>query len=110
MTEKLQRYALVGMKHRGAETFVAELPPDEPLILIREPNNRFDRNAVQVWARDRHVGSIAKTQNAILARFIDEFGDTARTDDAGTEKAVFARKVAARLHKGNNEWPLVEIA
>lgn len=117
MTGKPNRYAIVGMKHRGAEEFVASLPPDAPVALIREPNNRFDRNAVQVWAYEgenlRHVGYVPKTQNAGLAKFIDEHGSP-RTETVGTLGVAMdanpnVKFVAGRLHKGNNTYPLVEI-
>lgn len=113
MTGKPQRYALVGMKHRGTEALVASLPPDEPLTLVREPGNRFDPNAVQVWARGKHVGYIPKTQNAVLARFIDATGKMTAImgmDDGGgnVEKAT-GKSVDARLHRGSNTYPLVEV-
>lgn len=116
-TGKPNRFALVGMKHRGAEAFVAELPPDEPLTLVREPGNRFDRNAVQVWARGRHVGYISKDQNAALAMFIDSHGHLwpnaklLALDElpAGTPTMTTGKGIDARLHKGSNTWPLVEL-
>jgi hypothetical protein len=109
---KPNRYALVGMKHRGTESFVAELPPDEPLTLVREPDNRFDPNAVQVWARGRHVGYVSKDQNANLAKFIDSYGVIAFMGmDAGGGNVDASRghSIDAVLHKGSNTWPLVEV-
>ncbi len=116
MNEKPNRYAIVGMKHRGAEALVASLPPDEPLTLVREPGNRSDPNAVQVWARGKHVGYVPKTQNAVLARFIDANGKpwTAPMPvlalDAPMPNSVEVfRAVDARLHLGSNQYPLIEI-
>ena len=60
-------YSIVGMKHRDAEQFVASLPVGEPLRLVREPTNEVDPNAVQVWARERHVGFIKAAQARTLA-------------------------------------------
>ena len=117
---RMQRYAIVGMKHRGAEALVASLPPDEPLLLIREPDNKFDPNAVQVWARGRHVGYVPKTQNAVLAKFIDDVGiptdpkvllgiaADSQTAAAQTDPA-HGKAVPARLHVGSNTFPLIEI-
>lgn len=117
MNEKPQRYALVGMKHQGAEALVASLPPDEPLVLVREPDNRFDRNAVQVWARGQHVGYVPKTQNAVLAQFIDAMGRPWTKPrpvlalDAPSPISIEVHKaVDARLHLGSNTYPLIEIA
>lgn len=62
---------IVGMKHRGAEKLVASLPRGEPLTLVREPKNDYDQNAVQVWARDQHIGYVKGTQARDVARFMD---------------------------------------
>lgn len=112
MTGKPNLYALVGMKHRGTEALVLSLPPDAPLVLIRDPANKYDPNAIQVWARGRHVGYISKNQNAVLARFIDEHGErTARmgmdTSDGTVEAS--GKAVSARLHLGSNTYPLVYV-
>lgn len=113
MTGKPHLYAIVGMRHRGTEELVASLPADEPITLVREPGNRFDPNAVQVWARGRHVGYVPKTQNAVLARFIDINGKTVAIMgmDAGgaNVEAAKGKSVDAKLHRGSNVYPLVEI-
>lgn len=118
MTEvKPQRYAIVGMKHRGAEALVASLPPDEPITLVREPGNKYDPNAVQVWARGKHVGYVPKAQNAVLARFIDATGrhwmapsPVAAMDASKPAGSVEVfRAVDARLHLGSNTYPLIEV-
>lgn len=120
-------YALVGMQHRGAEKFVADLPADAPLLLVREPSNKYDRNAIAVWAHDneagtlRHVGYIPKSQNAALAEKIDQDGTpwsppTNLPLAAGAEMIVRAdstgampKTMPARLHRGVNTHPLVDI-
>lgn len=113
MNDKPQRYAIVGMKHRDAEALVASLPPDEPITLVREADNRFDPNAVQVWARGRHVGYVPKTQNAVLAQFIDACGKTVAImgmdEGGGNVQSARGKSVDARLHMGSNTYPLVEI-
>jgi len=69
----VKHYAMVGMKHRGAWAvkLVASLPKDEDLELVREPGNRYDRFAIQVWARGQHVAYVAAAQNRDLATFMD---------------------------------------
>jgi hypothetical protein len=110
---RMQRFAIVGMKHRGTVELLASLPPDEPMSLVREPDNKFDPDAVQVWARGRHIGYVPKTQNAVLARFIDATGKPTAIMgmDAGGANVEFAKgkSVDARLHLGSNTYPLVEI-
>lgn len=87
-------YAIVDMKHRGTEDLVASLPVGEPLLLIREPMNLYDRNAIHVWARTQHVGFIPTKQNKDLARKMDAAG---------------LRQIPARLTTSGDRWPLIEV-
>jgi hypothetical protein len=65
--------ALVGTKYRGQAMLdlLASLPQGEALTLVRERDNRFDRNAVQVWARGEHIGYVKGNQNRDLAMAMD---------------------------------------
>lgn len=110
MTEKPNRYSIVGMNFRKSEKFVAELAPGTKLSLVREPGNKFDKNAVAVWCGDVHVGYVPKTQNVVLAKFIDENGVAAATtaiaDDAGAPaKAIEATFVRSP----NSGYPMAEV-
>jgi hypothetical protein len=91
MTKSL--VALVGMKHRKTEALVASLPKGEPLVLIREPTNQYDPFAVQVWARDVHLGFVKGTQVKSIALAMDRAGITAQP---GT------------LQTDGGRWPMVE--
>jgi hypothetical protein len=98
----MKHYAIVGMKHRGAEGFVCTLPETEPLDLVREPANRFDRFAVQVHARGRHVGFVAANQNQALAEFMDA---RQQTFPLGHEQA----RLPAKLHWSRHGYPMVAV-
>lgn len=65
--------ALVGTKFRGDDMvkLLATLPQGEPLALKREYGNRYDRNAVQVWARGYHIGYLKASQNRDMAMAMD---------------------------------------
>lgn len=71
MTKSLA--ALVGTKFRGQEMvdLLASLPQGEPLTLVRDPANIYDRKAVQVWARGHHIGFVKGNQNRDLAARMD---------------------------------------
>lgn len=117
MTDKPNKrnlYAIVAMQHRSkaagfdVPAFVRSLPPDEPVLLIREPDNKYDSRAIQVWARCVFVGYIPSTQNKILAKVIDDLQGTVIAMD---ERLPAGRKyVEAKLHWGSNEHPLVEVS
>ena len=88
-------YSIVGMKFRpGMVEFVASLPIGEPLQLRREPDNKFDPNAVQVWARAAHVGYIKGSQAAEVAQNMD---------------ANSASMLRANLAISNDGWPMAEV-
>lgn len=89
--------ALVGMKHRGTEALVASLPQGEPLTLVRDKENQFDRWAVQVWARGQHVGFIKATQVRPIAMAMDR---------ALVEMPTYTKE--AKLAIDGGKWPMVE--
>lgn len=98
-------YALVGMKHRGTEALVASLKTGESLTLVREPTNPHDRNAVQVWARDQHVGFVKGSQVAPLARRMDGIGAPPGT----LPFEIVPARMPAKLAIDGGRWPMVEV-
>lgn len=93
--------ALVGVKFRGpeVEVLVAALPQGEPLTLIREPTNKFDTNAVQVWARGVHVGFLKGSQNKPVANWMDALRRARQSEPT----------LEAKLAVDGGKWPMVEI-
>ncbi len=112
-----QLYALVGMKWRGTEALVASLLQGEPLTLVREPENKHDRNAIQVWARSTHVAYIKASQARPLAAFIDQAwhawqaphrvsGDSMAPD---ANRLVERKAAYATLAIDGGKWPMAEV-
>jgi HIRAN domain len=70
---------LAGHSKRGqeVEAFVAKMKPGHKVQLLREPTNRFDKNAVQVHAENPQggerimIGFIAKAHNRRIAALMD---------------------------------------
>lgn len=98
--------ALVGTKFRGSEmvTLLASLPHGESLTLIREPENRHDPRAIQVWARGHHIGYVKGNQNRDLAKAMDDAG----IKSVGSVPGAFQWKITLATEGG--EQPMVEIA
>lgn len=87
------RAALVGMKYYPpALDIVERLPEGTKLLLVREPANTHDPNAVAVYFK---LGHIPKQRAAILAPLLD-----ASSTLVGTTMAEFAY---------HPEWPQLEI-
>lgn len=87
-------YDIVGMKHAGPDTeaYVRALPAGTALGLVRDPENRYDFNAVIVMHGERRLGFIKSTQVRPLARLMD----------ASPGKAWFGRLIPA-------VWPQIEV-
>ena len=96
--------ALVGTKHRGQEMLdlLASLPQGEPLTLVREPTNKVDPNAVQVWASGTHVGYLAAKQVKPIAMAMDAAA-------AGRVNVRSLDKPAKLARSPNSGYPMVDI-
>lgn len=109
-------YSIVGTDHRKSDQFLREQPIGAPAVLVREPTNRFDPNAIQVWVGGKFVGYIPKKQNAVLAQFIDQQGgNSAITMQMAMDEAIAAvapniKAIEARfLRSPNSAFPQVEV-
>jgi hypothetical protein len=95
--------ALVGTKYRGKEMLdlLASLPSGEPLFLRRDPDNEYDPNAVQVWARGHHIGFIPKSQNGPIAAAMDKM--------AAGRVNVRSLEMPAKLAIDGGQQPMIEL-
>lgn len=66
--------SIVGQKFRGLDPYLAGTETGVECTLVREPDNKFDKNAIQVWIGGQHVGYLPSKQNADVAAFIDRLG------------------------------------
>ncbi len=68
-------YVIVGQKFvPGADKIIAQCKIGDPLVLVREPQNPHDPNAIGVWAGGMRIGYLLKKENAELAALIDAKG------------------------------------
>ena len=65
---------LMGANYRPMESQVVvhDLKDDEELTLVREPENKYDGNAIQVHKGEHFIGFIAKAHAAKIAPRMDE--------------------------------------
>jgi HIRAN domain-containing protein len=71
----VQSSPLAGFAYDEAAAVFPELRVGDRLQLAREPDNRFDANAVRVEWRGRKLGYVPRAQNAALAWAMDR-GET----------------------------------
>lgn len=72
-----QIFKIVGMKHRpDAGATMKRLKTGDTLKLVRDPENQYDRCAVQVWALGEHIAYIDRKTNRPLADHMDNLGSS----------------------------------
>ena len=113
----MRTYSIVGMNYIKTEDVVAALAVGTPVILAREPNNEFDKNAIAVWVNGQKVGFLPKKQNAALAAFIDQSGgdwvephDGKMAEDSDPFKLICHKSIpAVFVRSPNSGYPMVSV-
>jgi HIRAN domain-containing protein len=67
----VQSSPLAGFRYHAAAEVWEELHVGDRLELVREAENRFDRNAISVAWRGRKLGYVPRRENAALAWGMD---------------------------------------
>lgn len=68
----LTRMDVVGLHYHSWDEVQAQIARDDILELIREPDNAHDPLAIRVMWRGKQLGYIPRSQNAMLARLMDQ--------------------------------------
>lgn len=83
-------YTIVGIGHRHAHGVVKLLRSGDPLLLEREPDNRYDSGAVKVHAKVgeewKHIGYVKSAENRTLSSTMDAKAEPGKI---GTLSAVY---------------------
>ena len=113
-------FSIVGTDHLKTEAFVAALKPGIAATLVREPNNKYDGNAIMVWVDGVHIGYIPKKQNAALAALIDSSGREWKApaqiiaqDQAPPDWSILPRLLALDakfVRSPNSGYPMVQFS
>ena len=90
----VQSSPLAGSQYYAVGEFWREMRVGDPLTLVREPDNRHDRNAIRVEWRGHKLGYVPRAENRAVAAALDG-GDT-----------LVAR--ISRLTEHPNPWRRVE--
>ena len=67
----VQSSPLAGSQYYAVGEFWRELQVGDPLTLVREPDNRHDRNAIRVEWRGHKLGYVPRAENRAAARALD---------------------------------------
>lgn len=109
----MKAYPIVATEHLGTDTmnFLKGLAAGCPAVLVREPTNGFDANAIGVWIDGRKVGYVPKNQNKVLAQFIDQQGAGYDGEKLmAMDASPNGRAVDAKFTRSpNSKFPMVEV-
>jgi hypothetical protein len=88
----VQNSPLAGSQYYALGDFWSEIKVGDPLSLIREPENRHDRNAIRVEWRGHQLGYVPRAENRAVAAAMDA-GDklTARVSSLSDNKNPWQR-------------------
>jgi hypothetical protein len=78
----MQTSSIAGFQFYNGEKLWDQLSTGDMLQLIREPDNYYDENAVEIYWRNSKLGYVPRVENIAIARMMDqEQGMTARISD-----------------------------
>ncbi len=108
-----QIFSIVGTHFCGsnAEEIVKALKPGDALTLVRDPTNKFDKNAIAVYVGADKVGYIPRGKNVALAATIDMTGVGYNVEKLmAMDQRVDARAIdAIFVPSPNSAFPQVEV-
>ena len=67
----VQNSPLAGSQYYALEIFWSEIKVGDALTLIREPDNKHDRNAIRVEWKGHQMGYVPRAQNRAVAAAMD---------------------------------------
>ncbi len=67
----VQTTLAAGLRHHDAKAVWDSMSEGDSLVLVREPANEHDANAVRVDWRDHTLGYLPRSENADIARQLD---------------------------------------
>ncbi len=69
---KLLSSNVAGYQYYKGHLVENEFTTGVPLILVREPKNRYDSNAIAIYYKSTKIGFIPMAENTILANMLDQ--------------------------------------
>ena len=96
----IQTTLTAGLAHHEAKAVWSDLAPGDPLVLVREPTNSDDPDAVRVEWRGRLLGYLPRVDNADVARMLDRGQPLAASIRSVARYRNHRRKLEIDIHAG----------
>lgn len=94
----IQTTLTAGLAHHEAKAVWADLAPGDALVLVREPTNPDDPDAVRVEWRGRLLGYVPRVDNADVARMLDRGQSLAASIRSVARYRNHRRKLEIDIH------------
>ncbi len=94
----IQTTLTAGLAHHEAKAVWSDLSPGDPLVLVREPTNPDDPDAVRVEWRGRLLGYLPRVDNADVARMLDRGQSLAASIRSVARYRNHRRKLEIDIH------------
>jgi hypothetical protein len=62
---------IAGFQYYEGEKIWQNLKPEQPLRLVREPQNPYDDKAIEVYWKNYKLGYIPRVDNSVIAQLMD---------------------------------------
>lgn len=72
MTTKRYTMHIVGEQYEGRQEVIKLLKRGDPLTLVREPDNSYDENAVNIMYKGRSIGYLSQKNAEWIADLLDD--------------------------------------
>lgn len=67
----VQQSPIAGFQYYAGNDIFSDLQVDTPFLLKREPNNKYDSNAVAIYFKQYKLGFIPRADNTAVAQMLD---------------------------------------
>jgi hypothetical protein len=91
----LQQSPIAGFQYHEGERLWSLLAKGDPLTLVREPDNEYDKRAVRVEWQGHKLGYIPRRDNATISQMLDR-------------SETLMAKIAAK-HGDDNPWKRIKM-
>ena len=89
--------SVAGFRYYSGEEVWKKLAPGRPLDLKREPGNKFDYDAVEIYHEKEKIGYIPRSDNMVIAQLMDKGVDIRATISEVIERGAPNHRVGVAV-------------
>ncbi|TAH44002.1 MAG: hypothetical protein EYC69_01325 [Bacteroidetes bacterium] len=67
----LLKFGIRGFQYYRGPDLIHSMRKGDKLTIVREPDNKFDKNAIALYYQNQKIGFVPREKNAVLSRLLD---------------------------------------